>query len=77
MGAIVDNDCEIKEAPKREVIEERFSDDIENNYCPINLVDEKEDIIVNPETAGTIGIVTLLAMVSFVLIINRRKVNNN
>jgi len=81
-GAIIDDNCEmktpvLKPEPKREDLEERFSDDIEENLCPINLIDEKEDIIVNPETAGTIGIVTLLVIISFVLIINRRKINNN
>ena len=78
-GAIIDDDCDIHDELQftREDFEERFSDDIEEYLCPINLVDEKEDIIVNPETAGTIGIVTLLVIISLVLVINRRKANNN
>ena len=78
-GAIIDDDCDIHDELEftREDFEERFSDDIEKYLCPINLVDEKEDIIVNPETAGTIGIVTLLVIISLVLVINRRKADNN
>ena len=55
---------------------------IEKDTEEIAADEEKEDIkteetIVNPETAGTIGIVTLLAIISLVLVINRRKANNN
>ena len=85
-GAIVDDDCEI-DAPKlakvaREDlelrdVEEKFSSDVEELLCPINLVDEKEDIIVNPETAGTIGIVTLLIVIGSAVVMGTRKVKNN
>ena len=80
-GAIVDKECKIQEPPRqavqREDIEERFSDDITDRLCPINLVDEKEDVIVNPETAGTIGIVTLLLVISSIIFINTKKIKNN
>ena len=78
-GAIIDDDCDIdEELPvSREDIEERFSDDIEEYLCPINLVDEKEDIIVNPETAGTIGIVALLLVIGLSVIFYTRRVKSN
>jgi len=76
-GAIIDDDCDIQLPPSREDLEERFSDDIEENYCPINLVDEKEDIIVNPETAGTIGIVALLLVIGLSVIFYTRRVKSN
>ena len=81
-GAIVDDDCEpkgdiLEVDVYREDVEERFSDDIEEYLCPINLVDEKEDIIVNPETAGTIGIVTLLLVIGLSVVFYSRKVKSN
>ena len=81
MGAIVDKDCDIQHPLQanltREDIEERFSDDITNNLCPINLVDEKEEVIVNPETAGTIGIVALLLIIGSFVIFSTRRVKSN
>lgn len=80
-GAIIDNDCDIHgftpSQIEREDLEARFDPEIEEVLCPINLVDEKEDIIVNPETAGTIGIVTLLIVISFGIIISFKKLRNN
>ena len=78
-GAIIDDDCDIDDElpPSREDLEERFSDDIEEYFCPINLVDEKEDIIVNPETAGTIGIVALLLVIGLSVIFYTRRVKSN
>jgi len=55
----------------------RFDDEIEDCYCVINIKNKKQNIIVNPETAGTIGIVTLLSIISFGLVISKRKVKNN
>ena len=78
-GAIIDDECDI-DIPRyeREDIEAKFDDDIEDYYCPITLVDEKEEvIIVNPETAGTIGIVTLLILISSAVVMYTRKVKNN
>ena len=84
-GAIVDDDCDIQSSGGSERkanleikdVEEKFSSDVEELLCPINLVDEKEDIIVNPETAGTIGIVTLLIVISSAVVMYTRKVKNN
>ena len=86
-GAIVDDDCDPKgdiladvnlaDNVYREDVEERFSDEITNNLCPINLVDEKEDVIVNPETAGTIGIVTLLLVISLSIVFYTKRVKSN
>ena len=79
-GAIIDDECEMV-APgpvEREDIEAKFDSEIEGNYCTINLVDEKEDpVIVNPETAGTIGVVALLLVISSSIIFYSRKVKNN
>ena len=44
----------------REDFEERFDEEIEEYLCPINLVDEKEDIKVNPETYGTLALILVL-----------------
>ena len=67
-GAIINKDCDLEPAPtptpelNREDIEERFSGEVGDYYCPINLIDEKEDIKVNPETYGTFALVLVLAI---------------
>ena len=73
-GAIIDKDCDYKPIPtgtpmptptpvfQREDFEERFDDEIEEFLCPINLVDEKEDIKVNPQTYGTFAIILVIAV---------------
>ena len=73
-GAIVDDDCELNINPtstpnvtlsmnlSREDFEERFAPEIEESLCPINLVDEKEDIKVNPQTYGTFAIILVIAI---------------
>ena len=86
-GAIVDKDCELYETTigptRREDLEGRFDEEIEGWYCCINLIDERiddekeEPIIVNPETAGTIGIVTLLIVFSITTIVAIKKLKNN
>jgi len=58
-------------------LEARFDDEIEDCYCVINIKNKKQNIIVNPETAGTIGIVTLLLVISLSIIFYTRKINNN
>ena len=76
-GAVIDNDCDINEPLGREDLEARFAPKIEESLCPINLVDEKEEIpIVNPETAGTLGIVALLIVIGFVTTIATKKIRN-
>lgn len=81
-GAIIDKDCDIYiPPPMREDFEARFDSEIEDSYCPINLIDEKEEkvdpVIVNPETAGTIGIVTLLIVLGFATTVISKKRKNN
>lgn len=46
----------------RDDLETRFDDLIIEQYCPIYLIDEKEDIKVNPETYGTFALVLVLAI---------------
>ena len=73
-----DNSCYIGEKELlREDFEARFDDIVENCYCVIQLKNKKENIVVNPETAGTIGIVVLLAIISFVVLVNSKRVKNN
>ena len=59
----------------REDFEERFDEEIEEYLCPINLVDEKEDIKVNPETYGTLALILVLigGATGFILIRKNKK----
>lgn len=81
-GAIIDTDCDISmPPPSREDLDERFDPEIEESYCPINLIDEVEEkvdpVIVNPETAGTIVIITLLIVLGFATTVISKKRKNN
>ena len=58
-------------------IDARFDDEIEECYCVINIKNKKQNIIVNPETTGTIGIMIILTIISFVILVNSRRVKNN
>lgn len=78
-GAIVDKACVTPTRP--EDIEDIFDEELTDYLCPINLVDEKEEvkkqILVNPATAGTVGVVTILLVISSFAILYTRKVKNN
>ncbi len=63
--------------PHRDDLETRFDDLIIEQYCPINLIDEKEDIKVNPETYGTIGLIATLLVIGTTVIITTKKRYNN
>ena len=77
-GAIIVDDCDIEWwMPSREDLEARFDPEIEDNFCVINLVNEKEEIpIVNPETAGVIGIIVLLIVIGFVTKVTAKKIRD-
>lgn len=62
---------------RREDIEARFDDYIEDCYCVINIKNKKQTIIVNPETAGTIGIVVILAITGLSVVFGTKKLKNN
>ena len=47
---------------RRENIEARFDDIVENCYCVIQLKNKKENIVVNPQTASTLGIISLITL---------------
>ncbi len=82
-GAVVNDSCEMPMptgTPRilsNEDLEKRFDDEIEDYFCPINLVDEKEDIIVNPSTAGTIGVIVALLAVGSVVVLGKNVLKNN
>ena len=85
-GAIIDKECELNPNPtptptgspvNRDDLETRFDDLIIEQYCPINLIDEKEDIKVNPETYGTIGLIAALLVIGTTVIITTKKRYNN
>ena len=46
----------------REDFEARFDDIVENCYCVIQLKNKKENIVVNPQTASTLGIISLITL---------------
>ena len=74
-GAIIDNNC-ISSTPTPS-----FDEELTDYLCPINLIDEKEEvkkqILVNPATAGTVGVVTILLVISSFAILYTRRVKNN
>lgn len=55
----------------------RFSGDIENCYCVIQLKNKKKTIDVNPETASTVAILSLIALGSIGLIATRKTKKSN
>ena len=61
----------------REDIEARFDDSISDCYCVIQLKNKKENIIVNPETASTIGIISLITLGSIGFITAKKLRKNN
>ena len=61
----------------REDIEARFDDSISDCYCVIQLKNKKENIIVNPETASTIGIICLITLGSIGFITAKKLRKNN
>jgi len=85
-GAIVDRECDYNPTPTgtptptpflRDDLETRFSGEVGEYYCPINLIDEKEDIKVNPETYGTMGLIAALLVIGTIVIITTKKRYNN
>lgn len=80
-GAIINRECLQVTSPevagKRENIEARFENEILENLCPIELVDERADIIINPSTVGTFGILMLFSLISFGIVFRIKKVKNN
>jgi len=61
----------------RENIEARFDDIVENCYCVIQLKNKKENIVVNPQTASTLGIISLITLGSIGFITAKKLRKNN
>jgi len=62
---------------KRGDIEARFDDIVENCYCVIQLKNKKENIVVNPQTASTLGIISLITLGSIGFITTKKLRKNN
>ena len=77
-GANYDNSCYIGDNELlREDFEARFDDIVENCYCVIQLKNKKENIVVNPQTASTIGIISLITLGSIGFITAKKLRKNN
>ena len=61
----------------REDFEARFDDIVENCYCVIQLKNKKENIVVNPQTASTLGIISLITLGSIGFITAKKLRKNN
>ena len=62
---------------RRGDIEARFDDIVENCYCVIQLKNKKENIVVNPQTASTLGIISLITLGSIGFITAKKLRKNN
>ena len=62
---------------RREDFEARFDDIVENCYCVIQLKNKKENIVVNPQTASTLGIISLITLGSIGFITTKKLIKNS